>query len=108
MSTLDFPSLAASFSSASNGMLAAVLDQSADCIKVIGPDGTLDFMNRNGRCAMGIDDFNMVAGKNWWDLWPAESQHLVRDAIADGARRRAARGSRRSARPRRASRAGGT
>lgn len=62
-------------------MLAAILDQSADCIKVIGPDGTLDYMNRNGRCAMGIDDFNTVAGKNWWDLWPVESQELVRNSI---------------------------
>ena len=79
---LQLPSLAESFSSASNEMLAAVLDQSVDCIKVIGPTGTLDFMNRNGRCAMGIDDFNAVAGKNWWDLWPAESQDLVRASIA--------------------------
>lgn len=62
-------------------MLAAVLDQSADCIKVIGPDGTLDFMNRNGRCAMGIDDFAMVAGKSWWDLWPEESQPVIREAV---------------------------
>ena len=62
-------------------MLAAVLDQSADCIKVIGPEGTLDYMNRNGRCAMGIDDFNMVAGMRWWDLWPDESKHLVRNAV---------------------------
>jgi PAS domain S-box-containing protein len=82
MSALDFPSLAATFSSASNEMLAAVLDQSTDCIKVIGPEGSLDFMNRNGRCAMGIDDFAMVEGKNWWDLWPAESQQMVRDSIA--------------------------
>ena len=82
MNTLDYPSIASSFSSASDGMLAAVLDQSADCIKVIGPEGSLDFMNRNGRCAMGIDDFNLVAGKSWWELYPAESQHVVRTAIA--------------------------
>ena len=63
-------------------MLAAILDQSADCIKVIGPEGSLDFMNRNGRCAMGIDDFALVAGKNWWDLWPSEAQPLIRNAIA--------------------------
>ena len=81
MSTLDFPAIASSFSSASDGMLAAVLDQSADCIKVIGPEGSIDFMNRNGRCALGIDDFALVAGKNWWEMWPTESQHLVRDAI---------------------------
>ena len=82
MRALDFPTIVNSFHSASNDMLAAILDQSADCIKVIGPDGTLDFMNSNGRCAMGIDDFALVAGKNWWDLWPEEAQPLIRDAIA--------------------------
>ena len=82
MAALDFPNIVNSFRAASNDMLAAVLDQSADCIKVIGPDGTLDFMNRNGRCAMGIDDFAQVAGKNWWDLWPAEAQPLIQGAIA--------------------------
>ena len=81
MNQLDFPAIVSSFRSASDDMLAAILDQSADCIKVIGPDGTLDFMNRNGRCAMGIDDFALVAGKNWWDLWPAEAQPLIQGAI---------------------------
>ena len=63
-------------------MLASILDQSADCIKVIGPTGALEFMNRNGRCALGIDDFALVAGKDWWDLWPEEAQPLIRDAVA--------------------------
>ena len=81
MNSLDFPAIASSFGGASNDMLAAILDQSADCIKVIGPSGSLDFMNRNGRCAMGIDDFALVAGKNWWDLWPVEAQPAIRDAI---------------------------
>lgn len=62
-------------------ILGAVLDQSVDCIKVIGPTGQLDFMNRNGRCAMEIDDFALVAGRNWWDLWPEESRHLIMEAI---------------------------
>ena len=82
MNALDFPAIVSSFHSASNDMLAAILDQSADCIKVIGPTGALDFMNRNGRCALGIDDFALVAGKNWWDMWPAEAQPLIHDAIA--------------------------
>ena len=77
--------------SASNEMLAAVLDQSTDCIKVIGPHGSLDFMNRNGRCAMGIDDFSLVAGLDWWELWPEESKHLVRDAVATAHREGSAR-----------------
>lgn len=82
MTSLDFPAIVTSFKSASNDMLASILDQSADCIKVIGPDGTLDYMNRNGRCAMGIDDFALVAGKNWWELWPDEAQPLIRSSIA--------------------------
>ncbi len=82
MKSLDFPDIVSSFRSASNDLLAAILDQSADCIKVIGPTGSLDFMNRNGRCAMGIDDFAMVAGKDWWDLWPEEAQPLIRQSVA--------------------------
>ena len=82
MNSLDFPAIVSSFHSASNDMLASILDQSADCIKVIGPTGALNFMNRNGRCALGIDDFALVAGKNWWDMWPEEAQPLIRDAIA--------------------------
>ncbi|MEO5772720.1 MAG: PAS domain-containing protein [Sphingomicrobium sp.] len=85
MDTVDFPEIAKKFGDASNGVLAAVLDQSADCIKVIGPGGSLDFMNRNGRCAMGIDDFALVAGKNWWDLWPEEAQPAIRKAVASAA-----------------------
>jgi PAS domain S-box-containing protein len=84
MKSNDFPDIVNSFHEASNEFLAAVLDQSADCIKVIGPTGTLDYMNRNGRCAMEIDDFCAVAGKSWWDLWPEETAHLVRGAF-DGA-----------------------
>lgn len=65
----------------STEMLEGVLDQSLDCIKVIGPDGRLSFMNRNGLCAMEIDDFRAVAGQHWWSLWPAESQDRVREAV---------------------------
>ena len=82
MNALDLPSIVGSYHSASNDMLAEILDQSADCIKVIGPTGTLDFMSDNGRCAIGIDDFATVAGKDWWDLWPEESQPAIRAATA--------------------------
>lgn len=86
-SSADLPDVARHFQSASAEMLGAILDQSMDCIKVIGPTGQLDFMNRNGRCAMEIDDFAQVAGRNWWDLWPAEAKPLIEDAV-----RRAQRG----------------
>lgn len=91
VNSLDFPSIVGSFHSASNDMLAAILDQSVDCIKVIGPSGSIDYMNRNGRCAMDIDDFAAVAGKFWWDLWPAEAEAAIRGAIASAQQGRSSR-----------------
>jgi PAS domain S-box-containing protein len=81
MQTNDLPGLASAFSAASELMLAAILDQSADCIKVISAQGTVDYMNRNGQCAMEIDDFCAVAGKSWSDLWPEESRSLIEQAM---------------------------
>lgn len=77
----ELPDVVGEFKDAPTELLGAVLDQSLDCIKVIGPTGRLDFMNRNGRCAMEIDDFALVAGRNWWDLWPEASRHLVEGAV---------------------------
>lgn len=81
MTELEYPSIVNEFKSASTELLGALLDQSADCIKVIGPTGSLDFMNRNGRCAMEVDEFALIAGKTWWELWPEESRHLVIDSV---------------------------
>ena len=44
MSLIESPPLAAAFAAAPGEMLAAILDQSADCIKVIGAGGTVDYM----------------------------------------------------------------
>ena len=66
--------------------LMAILDQSQDCIKLIGQDGRLEFMNPNGRKAMAIDDFDDVAGRNWQDLWPEESRAQIEKAV-EAARR---------------------
>ena len=81
MKTNDLPGLASAFSAASEVMLAAILDQSADCIKVISAQGTVDYMNRNGQCAMEIDDFCAVAGKSWSALWPDESRSLIEQSM---------------------------
>ncbi|HWH16973.1 MAG TPA: PAS domain-containing protein [Allosphingosinicella sp.] len=65
----------------SNDTLATLLDQSLDCIKLIGLDGTLQYMNRNGLCAMEIDAASSVLGRSWEDLWPEEAQPLITDAL---------------------------
>ena len=77
----ELPDVARHFGNAPAELLGAVLDQSLDCIKVLGPEGRLDFMNLNGRSAMEIDDFALVVGRNWWDLWPPESKAVVQDAV---------------------------
>jgi two-component system sensor kinase FixL len=73
------------------GFLLSVLEASADCIKVIERDGTLSFMNGRGQCAMGIDDFSVVAGKEWAALWPWEVQDQVRGAMSEALAGRPAR-----------------
>ena len=70
------------FGAHSRDMLATVLDQSEDCVKILDPAGRVDFMNRNGRCSMEIDDFCAVAGQPWETLWPEESAVEIRAAVA--------------------------
>ncbi len=91
MNNLELPGLVAAFADASEGMLAAILDQSADCIKVIGENGTVDYMNRNGQCAMEVEDFCAIAGQPWTALWPAEAGPMILDAMAKARAGEAAR-----------------
>jgi PAS domain S-box-containing protein len=63
-------------------VVLGLLDQSDDCIKVVGIDGSLQFMNCNGKKAMELDDFSAIAGKAWDELWPEESRPLVVAALA--------------------------
>ena len=63
--------------------VGTMLDASPDCIKYVELDGSLSVMNANGMCAMQIDDFCMVGGRQWADLWPEESADLVREAVRE-------------------------
>ena len=67
----------------SDPFFLSVLNGSTDCIKIVKPDGTLEFMNANGICLMEIDDFAPFKGKSWVSLWPAESRVLLSDAISN-------------------------
>lgn len=73
-STLILPAL---FQRVPDATLAAVLDQSVDCVKLIGIDGTILYMNRNGQCAMEIDDFCAIAGQPWASIWPDDARLLI-------------------------------
>lgn len=63
------------------GMLRYVLDQSRDCIKILGPEGTVNYINSEGRCALEIADIGKVLGTPWPELWPEEARPLVHEAL---------------------------
>ncbi len=58
-------------------LAVALLEQSDDCIKILGVAGHLEFMNCAGLRAMEIDSPTQFIGKLWWDLWPAQSRERI-------------------------------
>lgn len=79
------------FETESRDVLQAMLDQSLDCIKLLSPDGKLEYMNARGLAMMSIKDFSAVAENRWVDLWPAESRGLVSEAVAAAAQGKSSR-----------------
>lgn len=71
-------------------MLRYVLDQSLDCIKILGAGGEIKYINSHGRCALEIDDFSAIEDKPWPELWPEGSREIIARAVE---RAQAGRGS---------------
>lgn len=63
--------------------LPTLLDQSLDCIKVIGLDGTIQYINRNGVCAMELESAQAILGLRWTEVWPIHTRLLVNQSLAD-------------------------
>lgn len=66
----------------SQDVLAAILAQSRDCIKLVNLAGELQYINPNGAAALGLPDPGAVLGRNWIELWPAEARSRIEDAVA--------------------------
>lgn len=79
--TIVEPKLDARLASRADTILWAILDQSTDCVKLLGLDGSLEYMNANGRSAMEIEDFSVISGCALDSLWPDESAGRLRLAI---------------------------
>ncbi len=75
----------------SGDFLLSVLNASLDCIKVIELDGSLSYVNANGICSLEIDNFDVVSGTQWCELWPAGSQTKIHESIAAALDGRASR-----------------
>ncbi len=64
--------------------LRSVIDSSPDCIKVLGLDGDVAFISRNGLCWLGFEEAEVV-GRDVAEIWPAPVRPKVRSAIAAAA-----------------------
>ena len=64
-----------------NALGLQLFESSPDCMKLLSQEGAIVAMNRNGICAMEIDDFSRFAGALWKTFWPAESQATVEAAM---------------------------
>lgn len=57
---------------ASEALLRNVFENSADCLKLLTPDGRLSFMNGPGLRMLGVDNPEDVQGRDWTSFWPGE------------------------------------
>lgn len=71
--------------------MRSLLAASDDCIKVIGLDGSLNFMSEGGQRTMEVSDFNSIKGCPWPDFWQGQGNVAAIAAIAEA---RAGRSSR--------------
>ncbi len=65
--------------------LAAEFEQSEDCVKLVGLDGRVLWINAGGMCTMEMDDFRAIENKQWTDLWPEETRATIRSGIVKAA-----------------------
>ncbi len=62
----------------------SLMDGTADCVKVLDLAGRLLHMNTAGLCAMEIDDFGLLCGLKWGEVWPAEARVDIERSLARG------------------------
>jgi PAS domain S-box-containing protein len=64
---------------ASEERFRAIVETTPECVKVVGPDGTLLHMNSAGLTMVGADSADMAIGKNVYDLIALEDRQNFRD-----------------------------
>jgi PAS domain S-box-containing protein len=60
----------------------SIVEASRDCIRVISPEGFVEYMNARGQALFEIDDFEGRNRSRYWpDMWPSESRVSVEQAL---------------------------
>ena len=66
----------------SEALYRSLLEASPDCLKIITTSGKLEYMNAKGCELLEIDDFSLLIGTEWSELWSADNRGAVISAIA--------------------------
>lgn len=74
------------FADQADDVLRAILDQSAECIKLVNLAGEIEYVNPNGLTALSAPGYDDLIGRDWVELWPEDGRQRVRTAL-DRARR---------------------
>ncbi len=61
---------------------SAMLASSVDCVKLVGLDGMLEFVNDRGKLLLELEPETDLAGQSWVGLWPDEMRSTVAEALA--------------------------
>ncbi len=67
----------------SEELLRRVMDSSQDCINILNLKGELLWMNEGGQRIMEIDDFEVLRGRVWADLWPEDERQSALVAVEE-------------------------
>lgn len=59
----------------------SIIEASADCIKLVGLDGRLQFINEQGLAALEIEDGSRFLGRSWAELLPPKERPKIEAAI---------------------------
>ena len=68
-----------------------IIENSPDCIKMLGRQGELVFMSQGGLRLLGLSDFADVAGKPYLDFWQGQDAERARAAYEEARQGRVGR-----------------